>query len=321
LLLSFVAFLSFILRRPIFIHNLHVEKVTSFGIHGVHYVGVLNDDVHFDFACARISLKFHFPTTPNPRWLTIEVDDVLYKSGTCDILLASLLVTCWFFPRLFRQTAGPWANVEIHDFRIRIMSSDAIPSYIQMLRANLVEAVLAGEIPRVDDCSTSVRFTGLSEKDEGARTKAFLSKEQDEMRINVSVEGLHVNNRQGRFYSFASIDAQLRRNWSANRGSFVMIATEGRWVKIPWEYEMVAPTSWPLQVFTGIAHFPYDIFRCFKHPMVMVNLYVPRVDVTFDNFRLRDAELVLQCTSLLRQSMIKADLQWSDVFVDALATA
>ena len=43
----------------------------------------------------------------------------------------------------------------------------------------------------------------------------------------------------------AAVDAQLRRNWTANRGTFVMIAKESRWVKVPWKYEMdVAPSFW-----------------------------------------------------------------------------
>ncbi|KAI0082896.1 hypothetical protein BDY19DRAFT_999126 [Irpex rosettiformis] len=194
--------------------------------------------------------------------LTIEAKGIIYKSDTCDILIIdSLFITCWFFPRLFRQTAGPWANVEIVDFRIRVMQNDEIPRYVQMLRANIVETILMGEFLCVDDFSTSIRFNGLSEgavelpedmhermpnggpynvhldghddavhecpADFGGKMGArghleksspalFLSKEQDEMWISARAGGIYINNRQGRYYSFGSIDVQHRRNWSVN---------------------------------------------------------------------------------------------------------
>ena len=35
----------------------------------------------------------------------------------------------------------------------------------------------------------------------------------------------------------------------------------------------------------GILQFPYDVVHVLRHPMTSVNLYVSRVDVTFDDFR------------------------------------
>jgi hypothetical protein len=297
LFLIFVVVLFFLLRERIALlglSNLSIETISLKGIHGIRYQGA--PGLPFNFTSSRLSLRLHFPTTSNPRWLTIEADTILYKSDTCDVFVGSLIITCWFLPRLFKQTAGPWADIKADDVRIRVTSSDAIPHCIQMLRANIVDAVLTGEILRVDDFSTTVRFAGLSEAevvqhediyktmpesgryndvlnghrrvvhdtltnndgsmksiaswDERKRKQptSFISKDQDEMRISAVAEGLHIHNREGRFYSFASVNAQHRRNWTANRGTFVLIATECRWVKLPRSNEMDAPRSWALWV-------------------------------------------------------------------------
>ncbi|KAI0803277.1 hypothetical protein BC629DRAFT_1438318 [Irpex lacteus] len=306
-----------------------------------------------------------FPSKSRPSWLIINAEDILYKSDSCDLLVGAWLITCWFFPRLLRQTAGPWFNAEVDDVRIRIMRSNNIPHYVQLLRANVVEAVLTGEILRVDDFATTVRVDGLSEsaveqsedvkdtmpdggpyndhlngKDgsvQGSLTDSdgdmkgisnrrnrecaepFHSKEQDEMRISVHAETVHINNRTGRYYSFGSIDAQHRRNWTANRGTFVLIVEEARWIKTPMPYEMVARSSWPVQLFAAICHFPFDIWRLATHPTAMANIYVPRADITFDNFRMRDAEIVVQGISLVRENMAEGDKHWNDIFADGIA--
>ena len=75
--------------------------------------------------------------------------------------------------------------------------------------------------------------------------------------------------------------------------------------------------------------------------MTSVNLYVSRVDITFDNFRvrpsvsiifprpdstpawlqMRDAELIPQSFVMTREKMAQADIQWSEVFVDFVTNA
>ena len=41
------------------------------------------------------------------------------------------------------------------------------------------------------------------------------------------------------------------------------------------------------QLFSSFFHFPSDLIRTFKHPVNNANLYVSRLDVTFDAFRVR----------------------------------
>jgi len=243
-----------------------------------------------------------------------------------------------------------------------------------------VGAVLEGEIYRMDDFKTSVRFSGMSEADveekapDGSAAEAadgdvysgvqdgevktedvgcdddgppgtcvdsltgqhedskivqsgskdFRAQsdhpaDQDEMCISAYARQLHLNNFEGRAYSFGAVDAQFRRNWTADRGSFVLIAKESRWVRVHWTFEREKTKSWWFQVFSSILQFPYDLAHALHYPMTSINLYVSRVDAHFDDFRTRDAELVLQSISVIREKMFQADIQWQDVLVDGIA--
>lgn len=65
----------------------------------------------------------------------------------------------------------------------------------------------------------------------------FLNREVDELRTTISASQLHLHNPDARIYAFRTIDAQLRRDWDTNRGSFVLVAEEGRWVRVHWPYQ------------------------------------------------------------------------------------
>ena len=95
------------------------------------------------------------------------------------------------------------------------------------------------------------------------------------------------------------------------------------------------------QVLSSLAYFPLDLAIALKSPVRATNLYVTRLDVTFDAFRvssfppfelvlethsvayaqLRDAELVRQAVVLARERTIMSKLDWNDVFFDALSQA
>lgn len=71
----------------------------------------------------------------------------------------------------------------------------------------------------------------------------YKEQEQDEVRISSYARGFMTNNKEGRMYTFEAIDAQLRRSWTENRGSFVMIAKESRWMRVPCLSQMEVSLS------------------------------------------------------------------------------
>lgn len=300
------ALLSLFLRRQFAKHRLRIGRISlpRLSLFDVQYSGVLfGGTYHFTFVASRITLRFHWPCHPNPKIVTFAADNILYRSTTADVSTGRLTVVLWFFPVLFRQTAGPWVNAELDDFRIRIFGSDATPHFVKELRENLVRSLLTGDVLRLDDFGTRARFTGVTERavedgedsdrngqhehpsgshyttlqdrfchgrpadhngaasesvanDHGTFSAVMNSVKamqpqpsrgrehwQDEVRISSFARGLMLHNKEGRMYSFGALDAQLRRNWTANRGNFVMIAKEARWVRVPCLYQMRAPPS------------------------------------------------------------------------------
>ena len=187
-------------------------------------------------SCVRVSL--HIPRRSNPRWATLTVYDYEFKDSECHVSFTKVHVTFWFFPFLLRFTAGPLASVELHDFRLRVFSSKATPGWVEFLRRNLITTVLTGEMIRLDDFKTKVTFstiTGATDGFSGPVEKPGVphGEEQDEIRVSASWEQWHIlNNWQGRMYTFGKLDAQLRKSWVEERGSFVMIAEECRWTKV-----------------------------------------------------------------------------------------
>lgn len=55
--------------------------------------------------------------------------------------------------------------------------------------------------------------------------------ERDELRISAGVRRYLARNWQNRLYSFGAIDAQWRRSWVEERGSFNMIVVDAKWTK------------------------------------------------------------------------------------------
>ncbi|KAI0652737.1 hypothetical protein C8Q79DRAFT_939153 [Trametes meyenii] len=365
---------SYLLDRSVCGHRLRIQQLSLLGGRGIQYQGVLHDKSYaFSYKASSITWRPHFPRSDNPHWLTVTARDVLYTSSTGDISAQMIETSLWFFPVLFRFTAGSWANVTIGGLRVRVHKSTATPYYVQRMRENLVSTFLTGEFLRADVFRTSVLFSGLSEHQEdkpaaytnprttlapddpdsddepcgccslpqshrsnGYATYAHQQEadalaradeyktgplrvdDDDEVRFSVVARGVHINNKEGRMYTFGRADSQMRRNWAADRGSFAMVAEDCRWVRVHFPFERVAPNRPFAQLMSSLLQFPFDLFRAISSPVNSVDLYVTRVDVTFDSFRLRDAELVRQGFSLAREKAITSKVDWNDVFFDAL---
>lgn len=276
-----VLFLSYILHRPIAGHTLTIKRIAiiDLSLHDIYYSGRLfGESYAFTFTCSRMSIQFHLPRPSNPCFCTFTADTLLYVSTTCDISVETLVTLLWLLPVLFRKTAGPWMDVTLDGFRIRVDRSRETPYYIQQLRHNLVGTIMSGDILRLDTSKLDVRTLGLSEiehayadgncngssycfsKPSGSEACAepdsiakplgtrqqkipFQPGDKDEVRITASVRELHVHNREGRLYTLGNIDAQLRRNWDADQGSFTIVAEHTKWHKIPWPFEHSTPSE------------------------------------------------------------------------------
>ncbi|KAI0732419.1 hypothetical protein C8Q72DRAFT_874338 [Fomitopsis betulina] len=321
---------SWLLNRPLGGHHLQIGRSSVQGLsaYDVRYTGALYDEKYtYTFTAPCISIRFCRPTSAYPCWLVFTAHDLLYKSTTCDASLTRLDATFWVFPYLFKCTAGPWISTEIDGLRIRVHNSNDTPYWVQRLRQNLMRALLNGDIYRLDDVKATVQFAGVSQPHVPHRREAdgsspadhidppppFLNREVDELRTTISVSQLHLHNPDARIYTFRTINAQLRRDWDSNRGSFVLVAEEGRWIRVHRPYQREWSLEWT-QIFTSMSQFPFDFMRFADFPMGAVDLYVKRADVTFDKFQVSSTHHIGFVT--LREKTALFGVNWSDVMLD-----
>jgi hypothetical protein len=78
------------------------------------------------------------------------------------------------------------------------------------------------------------------------------------------------------------------------------------------------------QLARSIFYFPSEIFKICRDPLSTVDLFIPRTDITFDDFRIRDAELLRQGAMTLKahwdaSGHIYHELLW-DNFISGVLT-
>ncbi|EGO05362.1 hypothetical protein SERLA73DRAFT_82989 [Serpula lacrymans var. lacrymans S7.3] len=304
---------------------IRIKKIRPFLISGLFF----SYKSQYSISASHLRLRFYFPRPTSPRWVTFEVFDYEYKDLKCHVSIALLEVTIWFMPVYFRFSGGAWLLADLNDFRLRVFSSSETPFWIQRMRKNLVTTVLTGEILRVDDFQTKLSLGTLSGAPDGysgpiERNKGTSKNEEyDEIRLTTFVDNYHVKNFQERLYTFTGIQAQFRRSWVDDRGSYVLIAEGARWTKVQSLNERRQSTitsDWG-RMFSSITSFPSDVLRIFMDPMSSIDIYCPRADITFDYFRIRDAELLRQGFVLFNEKLEYSGVNITNVpgmLVDAL---
>lgn len=229
-----------------------------------------------NMSISSIRIQFHLPKRAHPRWLSFTATEIEDKRPSHHLSVATIHATLWLFPYLLRFTSGPWTNVDVDDFRLRIYTSQATPGWVADLRSNLITSILSGDYLRLDDLKTGVFFG-------------------DEWKISASVHNWHILNWQNRIYSLVKLDAQLLRNWLDDTGKFVMIAEECRWTKVRSFEKRGDSFLWQM------VYFPSDLWKFIRDPMSFIDIYSPRADITFDNFRIRDSELLKELGAKARE--------------------
>lgn len=223
----------------LFGHYFSCTGCRPLSLFGLHYHNTSDSDI--SITVSALNFAFHIPRPSNPRWGTFTLFEYEQKDSACHLSLAKVEVTLWFFPRLFRFSAGPWFAVQLDDFKLRIRSSTNTPHWVERLRNNLVDAILTGEILRVDDFRTSIAMSSLTgtrvrdDQDSSAAVQkpgVTMPEFEDEVRVSAEVEGYDVINWQQRIYSFGKMRIQLRKSWVDGRGSYTMIAEDTRWTKV-----------------------------------------------------------------------------------------
>lgn len=191
------------------------------------------------FSIKQIGVKLHRPRRDSPYWAIIAIDGLEYTDKKCQVSLQRCETKLWILPVLFRFTAGPWIAVTLRGFTVFVNSSRANPWWVEGLRRNLLSTILNGETIRLNHSDTKVYLSSLTKSmggysDEVETSGLHEDEPPEELRVRSSLSQWHILSAwNSRMYTFDDLEAELRRSWVADRGSFVMIAKGCRWTKVP----------------------------------------------------------------------------------------
>lgn len=121
-------------------------------------------------------------------------------------------------------------------------------------------------------------------------------------------------NWQKRVFSFSKGDSQLRRNWLVDRGTLVVIVEDGSWIleKSSGRPRMNLPRL------RTISQFRTLFSTRTREALAAVDIHVYRTDITFDKFRIEDAELYKQHYPKQMDVIFKG-LLWDTIFAGLLS--
>lgn len=191
------------------------------------------------FSIKQIGVKLHRPRRDSPYWAIIAIDGLEYTDKKCQVSLQRCETKLWILPVLFRFTAGPWIAVTLRGFTVFVNSSRDNPWWVEGLRRNLLSTILNGETIRLNHSDTKVYLSSLTKSmggysDEVETSGLHEDEPPEELRVRSSLSQWHILSAwNSRMYTFDDLEAELRRSWVADRGSFVMIAKGCRWTKVP----------------------------------------------------------------------------------------
>lgn len=244
--------------------------------------------------------------------LVLTALDYAYIDDECEVSITRIDVIFHIFPHPLRLLGGKsFGSVKLGEFRTYIRSSEKSPAWLEELRRTCIFTILNGTTVRLDDFKTTVTF-----KDEQGHTRVAKHSKQ-----------WHIHNPfNRRMYIFGQINAVMHRNWETDYGVLSLLAEHCEWNMIPsnpfkegWNQLVNLPNfvriqslDAPLLIVTSrlpyqIRHFFLEFLpKFFEDPLIIMDLYIERCDVTFGHFRLHDAELVRQGGVALEMNLNKA---------------
>ncbi|PFH45357.1 hypothetical protein AMATHDRAFT_160558 [Amanita thiersii Skay4041] len=291
---------------------LHVGKIQP--LRGSFYRIRYTNPAGMDVYISRVNFTPHLPRPSYPCWGTLTASGYEYKDHECHVTIGVVHVTCWLFPVISRFTSGPWLTTRMEDFRVRVYTSSHTPRWIEYVRRNLIYTILNGDTTRLDDFSAQVTFSNANRDGRAMRRRTedernsvtWLGEGHVEALVSTSSERWQIVNMQNRrLYAFGTLSTLLRRNLDGDRGSYQMIAKNSTWTmaaRVGSSSNYGHIVLW--KVILAFVMFPYDIWRIYRDPPSAVDLDIPRCDLTFDHFRIRDAELVKQVSNMIKRQYL-----------------
>ncbi|KAH9486461.1 hypothetical protein JR316_0000526 [Psilocybe cubensis] len=256
----------------------------------------------------KIFIRLHLPCPQAPYWAVIVGENYEYQDSACHVSLDCLQVKLWIFPTHFGFSGGPWIDTTLDGFTADVWSSKDAPWWINSVRSNLISTILNGETVLLHAIATKLYFGTISKSldvdEDGDGTideqGLFEGEVNNELRARCSTSQWNIVTPYGRMYTFGQLNAEFRRSWVDDRGTFAMIIGQCRLLKLRKStVDVDHSVLW--QIFTAISSLPNIALKTYRNPLSLIDIYVPHAQISFSDFRLRDAELLHESAVKLRQ--------------------
>lgn len=202
------------------------------------YPSIINFSVSspsFKITLDKISISFRFPSATIPHWATITAYGYTYTNDESLVRCKTTTITLWFFPVLFRHTAGPWATTILDGFSVHIFTSEKTPKWIQRLRDDISYSILNGETICFHHLKTRIQLSGGSGSNNhnlfelaGPQAEANRSAQ-----LSFSSSQWQIINPPRRMYHFGNLELTFWRDWLENRGSVTLFSEDSQWIELP----------------------------------------------------------------------------------------
>jgi len=205
----------------------------------------------------------------------------------------------------------------MEDFKVRVHNSMHTPPWVEWLRETLVSTMLNGDHLRVVNFRTSVRFHSVQTVDDLAKRDA-----DEELTLSCFLENHQVRNADGWMYSARSLTAILWSDDALQEGSLSLMSERAKWLYVPQPDDPKRRTFGAR--LRSVLCWPETFLHVIRHPESLVDLHLLSAQINFDQFRIQDADLVVQMGNMVRNKWNNRGdafdgLVWDSV-VKALAT-
>ncbi|KAF8913169.1 hypothetical protein CPB84DRAFT_1760521 [Gymnopilus junonius] len=240
----------------------------------------------------------------------------------CHVSIDRVEVKFWFFPVHFRFTGGSWVTVTLDGFVVFVPTSKKCPPWIQRLRNDLIYTILNGDTIRLHSMNPNVYLSkkaAIIDGNNGLGQNASKGTHREICMRGTASQWHIFRSNTGRIYTFGDLVAEWRRCNDESRESFVLISREARWTKVPIFVPMDGADgkkSKFVQFLHTLYNLPSNVGRVYNNPICTLDLYVPQCDITFAEFRLRDAELLRQGATKIKEKYVDIETHYPGILGD-----
>ncbi|EKM84265.1 hypothetical protein AGABI1DRAFT_124586 [Agaricus bisporus var. burnettii JB137-S8] len=257
-------------------------------------------------------LKLHIPRPRDPHWAKLIIQNYQYRDGRCGVSIATIHITFWFFPVLFRFTGGPLLTLIFDDFRLHVYNSALTPRWLRQVRDNIVYTILQEETISLYRFKSRTSLSELMGLEPHQIRYHTLMKEKsdeeptprlaDQIKIYAIAEQWSIRNKlNNRMYNI-NFEMEHRKAITEDKATLKMIIRESNILlsKVSDAVSFIYPLRVVRYVMQTALQLPKQLFDIIRDPLSLADVDIDSCYVTYSNFNLQHSALVEEGSALIR---------------------